>query len=394
MPGARAGPRFRPGARVTGEASPWERRRHRLLVARGAVLNHYQPIVSLCSGRVIGVEVLGRLEQDGRVLAPAIFLPSLAVQDLDALLFRSLRLGLETLAACHATHPALRLSVNVSPAVLIRDRFSHRVAAVLAEAGVAAGRITLEILEGEQFLNIGAAVAEIGVLRGLGVRIALDDIGSAYSSLMRLRELPVDVIKLDQAFVRGVTQTPDDLQFVVSMISLARGLRKTLVVEGVETAEIANAVRILGVDAAQGYAIAQPMPAATLRDWLAEHVETASVQRPTSLLGVYAAHLMIVEACRTLANQAMSLAWPASIHDPHVCSIGRYLDGLGAHETPYGLAHKHFHTVITTCEVAPGAWDEAAEAFRSTLTAAILREAGAARSAGRPAMPAHAACLA
>ena len=347
---------------------------HRLLVARGGVLNHYQPIVSLCSGKVIGVEVLGRLELDGRVIKPDAFLPSLAVQDLDGLLFRSLQLGLEALAACHATHPALRLSINVSPAVLIRDRFSLRMAAALRNAGVDPGRITLEILEGDQFLNVAAAVAEIGVLRGQGVRIALDDVGSAYSSLMRLRELPVDAIKLDQAFVRGVLQKPDDLQFVVSMISLARGLRKTLVVEGTETAEIVNALQVLGVDAAQGYAIARPMPVAMLRDWLTAHVEARSSRLPTSLLGVYAAHLMVVEACRTLANQAINLTLPASIHDPHACSIGHYLDRFGEHETPYGLAHKHFHTVITTCEIAPLEWEAAAEAFRSALTAAIVRK--------------------
>ena len=154
-----------------------ERRRHRLLLARGGLINHYQPIVSLRSGRVVGVEALGRLEQDGRLLKPDTFLPSLSVQDLDALLFQSLRLGIEALGACRATHPALCLSINVSPAVLTRDRFSRRVAAVLEVAGLDPGRITLEILEGEQFLNVAAAVAELRVLRDQGVRIALDDVG-------------------------------------------------------------------------------------------------------------------------------------------------------------------------------------------------------------------------
>ncbi|MGI3778526.1 MAG: EAL domain-containing protein [Janthinobacterium lividum] len=351
-----------------------ERRRHRLLVARGEVLNHYQPIVSLCTGKVTGVEALGRLEQDGRVLSPATFLPSLTAQDLDALLFRSLHLGLEALEACRATHPALRLSLNVGPTVLTRDRFAQRLSAVLGRAGVDPGRITLEILEGEEFVDVAAAAAEIRVLRGQGMLVALDDVGSAYSSLMRLRELPVDVIKLDQAFVRGVSEKPDDLQFVVSMISLARGLRKALVVEGAETAPILNALRILGVDGAQGYAIARPMPAARLRDWLAAHEEVGAPHVPTSLLGVYAAHLMMMEACRTLSHHTMRLEWPESIHDPHACVIGHYLDHRRLHETPYGVAHKRFHTVITGCETTPAAWDEAAEAFRAALTAAIVRE--------------------
>jgi EAL domain-containing protein (putative c-di-GMP-specific phosphodiesterase class I) len=352
-----------------------EQRRHRLLLARGCVLNHYQPIVSLCSGKVIGVEALGRLEHDGRVLAPATFLASLTVHDLDDLLFRSLRLGLAALATCDATHPELRLSMNVTPGVLTRDRFSQRLMGVLREGGVDPRRITLEILEGDQFLDIAHAAAEIRLLRGHGVRIALDDVGSAYSSLMRLRELPVDAIKLDQAFVRGLLQKPDDLQFVASMISLARGLRKTLVVEGAETWEIVNALQVLGVDAAQGYAIARPMPAEALRDWLAGHAGVRNTQSPTSLLGVYAAHLMMAEACRALANQATSLTWPASIHDPHACSIGRYLDLTGSHDTPYGVAHKRFHATITTCETDPATWDQAAEAFRDTLEAAIIRQA-------------------
>ena len=85
------------------------------------------------------------------------------------------------------------------------------------------------------------------------MQIALDDVGSGYSSLKRLRELPVDCIKLDQAFVRGVLEKPDDLQFVASMVSLALGLRKKLVVEGVENPEFANALRVLGAGLAQGY---------------------------------------------------------------------------------------------------------------------------------------------
>ena len=354
-----------------------ERRTHRLLLARGCVLNHYQPIVSLSSGRVIGVEALGRLEQDGRVLAPATFLDSFTVQDFDDLLFLSLRLGLATLALCDGTHPGLCLSMNVIPAVLTRDRFSRRLMDVLNAGGVDPGRITLEILEGDQFLNIAQAAAEMRVLRAHGVRIALDDVGSAYSSLMRLRELPVDVIKLDQAFVRNLLQQPDNMQFVASMISLARGLRKGLVVEGVERAEILNALQVLGVDAAQGYAIARPMPALALRSWLADHIVVRSTQTPTSLLGVYASHLMIAEACRMLTNQTMNLTFPPSIHDPHACQIGRYLDRTGEHETPYGMAHKRFHATIITRDTDLAAWDEATESFRAALEAEIVRQAGA-----------------
>ncbi len=351
-----------------------ERRTHRVLLARGCVINHYQPIVNLRSGQVVGVETLGRLEHDGRLLAPATFLDSFTVPDLDDLLFRSLRLGLAMLATCGATHPELRLGMNVTPAVLIRDRFSRRFMDALHEGGIDPGRITIEILEGDQFLNIERAAAELRVLRSHGVQVALDDVGSAYSSLMRLRELPVDVIKLDQAFVRNMLQQPDDLQFVASMISLARGLRKKLVVEGAETTEIVDALQVLGVDAAQGYGIARPMPVAALRDWLAGHAVVKSTGTPTSLLGVYAAHLMIADAFRMVSNQTMNFTLPASIHDPHACTIGRYLDRIGEHETSYGMAHKHFHATILARETDAAAWDQAAEDFRITLEAAIVRQ--------------------
>ena len=153
-------------------------------------------------------------------------------------------------------------------------------------------------------------------------------------------------------------------------------------VEGAETAEIVNALQVLGVDAAQGFAIARPMPARALQGWLAGHAAIRATQAPTSLLGIYAAHLMISEACRVMATQTMNLAWPDSIHDPHVCLIGRYLDQHGEHDTPYGLAHKRFHATITTCGTDPVAWDEASEAFRDTLETAIT-------APGRATQPEH-----
>ena len=110
-----------------------------------------------------------------------------------------------------------------------------------------------------------------------------------------------------------------------------------------------------------------------LRDWLAAHVEIRSTLAPASLLGVYAAHLTRVEACRMLANQVIKFTWPESVHDLHACLIGHYLDRFGEHDTVYGLAHEHFRSVITTRESAPVAWEVAAEVFLTTLTAAILR---------------------
>ncbi len=347
---------------------------HRDLLARGCLVNHYQPIVGLCSGEVFGVEVLGRLQHGTRIIPPGEFLRSFDLAEFDSLLFQSLRLAARTWRSCRHLHPRLGLSFNVGPALMTSRDFSRRLILALAEEGMDAGQITLEILEGDQFLDPSAAFAEIGALRRAGLRIALDDVGSAYSSLLRLRQLPVDSIKLDQAFVRSLLHKPDDLQFVSSMTSLARGLRKRLVIEGVESEAIVNALRVLGVDAAQGHAIAMPMASDALAGWLAAHRPGPHARTPNCLLGVYAAHLVIAETCKVLMNQPMTPTWPASIHDPHACTIGHWLDQEGLHDTPCGRAHKRFHQVITDYERDPEAWDSSAEAFRQTIEQAIAGE--------------------
>ena len=125
--------------------------------------------------------------------------------------------------------------------------------------------------------------------------------------------MPVDSITLGQGFVRGVLQKTDNLQFVASMISLARGLRKKLVVEGVENAEIANALQVLGVGLAQGYAIARPMGSDMLLKWVAERFEMRGSRQSNCMLSAYAAHLMIVETCHLLANQAIGRPCPLSL---------------------------------------------------------------------------------
>ena len=237
-----------------------------------------------------------------------------------------------------------------------------------------AGRISIEILESGEFLNTDLACSQLAILRASGVRVALDDVGSAYSSLMRLRTLPVDAIKLDQAFVRELHRQPEDLVFVSSMMSMARGLKKSLVVEGVETPDILDALRVLGVELAQGYAIAKPMPVTVLTSWLSVHRPEVATSQPHSLLGVYAAHLCLVEACRAMLNQPLRSSWMTGAENPHACLIGRFFDEQEWHDTDLGLAHKHLHTILPFYHEKVAAWDEAAEDFRAELDRAIQQD--------------------
>lgn len=345
------------------------------LLADGHVLNHYQPIVDLRSGQVLGLETLGRLVEGSDIIPPGVFLPSLGSAALETLLFVSLPQGLETLKACSIAHPALFMSFNVSPVVILRDGFLERLLRTLSQHGISPRRITLEILESDEFLNLSSALACLRQLRAAGISIALDDVGAGYSSLMRLRDLPVDKIKLDQSFLHKLQHQPNSLHFVAAMQSLAHGLRKPLIVEGVETPEIMDALGVMGVQAAQGYAIARPAPAEVLLEWLANRIPTPVDRSPRSLLGAYGLHLMIVEACRALSNQPLQVNWAEGVHDPHLCSIGHYFDHNGLHDTVFGQAHKRFHQVVDCYVSDPDAWERTAAALLRSLEDAIIREA-------------------
>ena len=345
------------------------------LLSAGGVVNHYQPIVDLRSGRVVGVETLARLRHGMKLILPGAFLPGFDETSLDTLLFASLRQGLSTLAACGATHPDLFISFNVSPNVMIRDGFLSDFLRVLRRAKVDPARIMIEILENDDFLDLPSARDRLEALDAVGVRIALDDVGSGYSSLARLRELPVGTIKLDQSFVRGLPLHPSNIHFVSAMLSLARGLGKHLIIEGVETPEISDALRVLGAELAQGHEIAHPMPQPALLAWLRAHEPAVLDRAPRTLIGAFAAHVGFVEACRSLRGQPFEISWSHGLRDPHACSVGQYLDRHDLHETEYGRAHKRFHDVIHRYDDEPEAWDQASRALTQALKRAIVMQA-------------------
>jgi EAL domain-containing protein (putative c-di-GMP-specific phosphodiesterase class I) len=351
----------------------------------GRLINYYQPIVDLQSGLVLGVEILARLQRGAAIIPPGMFLPNFGDEALETLLFASLSQGMQLLRGCAASHPHLFLSVNVSPRTMLRDGFVDTVLHVLDQAAIAPQRLTLEILENDEFLSLPAARAVLGALGSHGISMALDDVGSGYSSLNRLRELPmVSKIKLDQSFVRCIESEPSGLNFVASMLGLARSLHDELFVEGVETPSILHALTVLGVQGAQGFAIARPQPADAMLDWLAAWRVVPGSNEPTSLLGAYAAHLKIVEACRGLMHQPLKFQWLDEARDPHACSIGRFFDAEGLHDTDFGAAHKRFHQVIDQYHVNRDAWEEASADLWRGLRSAI--QSGHRRETGNPAV--------
>ena len=334
----------------------------------------FQPIEDLHTGRVAGFESLARLVRGDQLLSPAAFMADLSQDDLAAL-FRAMlsqAIALHKGLAGDGTGPYV--TVNVEAPLVLADGFLDLLRDALDRHDFApSGTLVLELVEGYATTDFARMSERLNAIRAMGIHIALDDIGSAYSSLITLRDLPVDIMKLDRSFARRLGQRPQDLHFVLSLQGLAHSIGKRLVVEGVETADIHDALRVLGVDLGQGYAIARPMPAEAVAPWLAGHPGAARspAHTPTTLLGAYAGHLRVVEACRTLMSQPLPVAWQEASKDPHACKIGLYFDRHGLHETRFGLAHKRFHEVMALYEAEPALWRSGAEGFRRELEAAL-----------------------
>ena len=241
----------------------------RAAVAEDAIDVHYQPQISLATGLPVGCEALARWEhpRHGRV-SPADFIP---LAERSTLI---LALGHRVLArACAdaATWPGSpRVAVNVSAQQLLENDFVERVTAVLAETGLAPGRLELEITE-SVLLKINADVLDaIRTLRRIGVTFALDDFGTGYSSLSRLHHLPLDKLKIDQSFTSAMETSDEARGIVATIIDLACKLGLATTAEGVETPSQNAMLRDAGCEQGQGYLYARPMDAQACRRMLGE----------------------------------------------------------------------------------------------------------------------------
>ncbi len=337
-----------------------------------AIQPFFQPIEDLETGEIVGFEALARLVHDGEILQPASFLAALSDDDRLTLFRVMLSESIAFAKSFSAVRRRVYVSVNVESSLILRADFCALVRDTLATQGFVEKSIVFEILEGDQITDFARMGQSLSRLRRLGILMALDDMGSAYASLINLKRLPIDIIKLDGSFARGLMERPEDLHIVLSVLSLARGLGKRLVVEGVETPEIHDAVRVLGVRHAQGYAIAKPMPRDRITAWLESRRRVSKDRTPRSLLGAYAAHLTVVETCRILMNQPLPISWKEESKDPHTCAIGRFFDRAKTHDTAFGHAHKRFHEVMALYDTDLESWTEGADAFRVALEVELV----------------------
>jgi diguanylate cyclase (GGDEF)-like protein len=234
---------------------------------RGELHLAYQPIVTAAGGQLSGVEALLRWTHPSRGSVPSsVFIPfaeqSGAIVEIGRWVFAQACKDLQSWQAHRSDE--LALSVNVSAHQFMSAGFVDIVASTLAATGIDPALLTLEVTESIFVRDGERARIVLGDLKAIAVKLALDHFGTGYSSLSRLMELPIDTIKIDQAFIANLPREPADHPVVTSVIELAHRLGMSVVAEGVETAEQHHTLTGLGCDYCQGFYFARPMTAASL----------------------------------------------------------------------------------------------------------------------------------
>ena len=236
-----------------------------------AFVLHYQPKVHMRTGRVIGVEALIRWQHPERgLLAPGLFLPWIENQPIDIALGEwVIASALQQMAQWRAAGVLIPVSVNISAQHLQTPDFAARLQTQLSAGGDLRGSyLELEVLETSALADIARVTDTMLACQQLGVRFALDDFGTGYSSLTYLKQLPAELLKIDQSFVRDMLVDKNDLAIVRGVVGLATAFGREVIAEGVETRAHGCALLELGCELAQGYGIARPMPAQDLAAWV------------------------------------------------------------------------------------------------------------------------------
>jgi diguanylate cyclase (GGDEF)-like protein/PAS domain S-box-containing protein len=247
-----------------------ERDLHRAL-ERGEFRLHYQPEVTVGTGRAVGFEALLRWEHPDRgLLGPDRFLEvaedtGLIVPIGAWVLGEACRQAVEWGSGSAARSTVW---VNVSARELAHPAFLDTVSAALERHGAGEGTIGVEMTESTLMEDAKETVATTSALRDLGIPLSIDDFGTGYSSLSYLKRFPVDTLKVDRSFVDGLGSDDDDRSIVAAVIGLADSLRLDVVAEGVETPEQLDVLQDLGCGFAQGYLIARPSPPDQARHFL------------------------------------------------------------------------------------------------------------------------------
>ena len=260
---------FEPGMYATVLNEAQLRREMETALAEEQFIVHYQPVVDLPTQRLTGVEALVRWRHPDRgLIGPQHFIDHAEESGLIVPLGRwVLRQACRQLARWQRDTPAahgLKMNVNLSVRQFQDAGLVDDVREALAETGIDPACITLEITESMLLQDLDAATDTLHALRGLGVRLAIDDFGTGYSSLNYLKRLPVDILKIDRAFITQVAVDDEDKALVDAVVNLGQALRLQTVAEGIETDDQWAALRRLGCDYGQGFLFGRPAEPAAI----------------------------------------------------------------------------------------------------------------------------------
>ncbi|MGH6994672.1 MAG: EAL domain-containing protein [Stellaceae bacterium] len=231
-------------------------------LAAGEFVPYYQPIVDIRSGQLRGAEVLVRWRKaDGTLVLPGAFIPLVESSGLIHELTRDLmkRVCVEAGVAI-GCRPALKISFNFAGKLFSDESIVKDVRKIFSNSPIKLSQVVLEVTERDPIENFTEARQIIAALQGLGVRIAIDDVGTGHSGLSYMLKLGVDIIKIDKMFVDAIGTDRNSTTIVETLVDLAHNMRMDVVAEGVETFEQVVHLRELGIRSAQGYVFAPPLP--------------------------------------------------------------------------------------------------------------------------------------
>lgn len=301
----------------------------------GGLSIEMQPVVDLRTGRMAKVEALARLTlPNGERVSPAVFLPLLGQSELDRLFRKGLDMSLEWVTRWESLGLEIGVSVNLPPGTLRHRSCYQWVEEALSRHKLPPSRLTLEILENQEILH-KEQQQSLRNLANRGIRIAMDDVGSGYSSLERFSLLPFDTLKVDQKLLSRIRTIPlETMGLLWAIIQIGREFGREVVVEGLEDDGMIETTLILGAGFGQGYRIARPMAAELVPALGRSIILSAHSGKITTYLGALAFHWKVLHS-----NQAQPSDQPP-LED---CPITEFFEMKDLDKREPGRWHRKIH---------------------------------------------------